>query len=105
MGTFTGDPLHGEHEVTEPSHDADVTRAADKQRYEAQKNEAADYPGDSGAQAQARLKDDAYHGGSNLRRAIRREAEEGTDEGYSDKTPEAKGQGSSSSSSSSGSSK
>jgi hypothetical protein len=49
------DPLHGEHEVTEPADDRVVTAGANKQRYEAQKDEPADYPGDSGKQAKALL--------------------------------------------------
>jgi hypothetical protein len=47
------DPLRGEHEQQEGEllPDDEVTRRADKQRYEAQKSEPLEYPGDSGAQA------------------------------------------------------
>lgn len=55
-----GDAIKGEHEQQpgELLDDREATRRADKQRYEAQKGEAADYPGDSGKQAAARLKDE-----------------------------------------------
>jgi hypothetical protein len=65
MANFTvpqGDPMHGEKEILEPAYDAEVTRAADEQRAFAQRDEVEDYPGDSGKQAAARVKADAYHG-------------------------------------------
>jgi hypothetical protein len=89
-----GDQMHGDLEITTPASDAEVTRAADKQRYEAQKDEAEEYPGDSGAQAQARLKDDNYHGLGKLADQVEADALRGTRSARNTDTPEARGEGS-----------
>jgi hypothetical protein len=55
--TRQSDPLHGEHEAQPGEllpHD-ELNARADRQRYEAQKDEPLEYPGDSGLQAKARL--------------------------------------------------
>lgn len=54
--TRQSDPLHGEHEAQPGEmlpHD-ELNAKADRQRYEAQKDEPLEYPGDSGLQAKAR---------------------------------------------------
>jgi hypothetical protein len=100
MANFTvpqGDPMHGEKEILEPAYDAEVTRAADEQRAFAQRDEVEDYPGDSGKQAAARVKADAYHGLGGLAKQVVADAERGTtsvESRLEGSSVEAKGEGS-----------
>jgi hypothetical protein len=82
----SADALKGEHEVQpgdDLRSDKQVTRQADKQRYEAQKHElkefGPEYPGDSGLQAQAAAK--AAGSKDDLEKAVEKTAKVGNTAG------------------------